>query len=46
LAKPDKLEMRQLGRSTIRPAPPLEQQELIVEVGIVVDAWWSDRWGL
>lgn len=44
LAKPDKLEMRQPGRSTIRPAPPLEEQELIVEVGTAVDAWWSDGW--
>jgi len=36
--------MRQPGRSTIRPAPPLEEQELIVEVGTAVDAWWSDGW--
>lgn len=44
LAKPDKLEMRQPGRSTIRPAPPNEEQEVIVEVGTAVDAWWSDGW--
>ncbi|GAU23735.1 hypothetical protein TSUD_128390 [Trifolium subterraneum] len=44
LAKPDKLEMRQPGRSTIRPAPPNEEQEMIVEVGTAVDAWWSDGW--
>ncbi|CAL5213197.1 unnamed protein product [Lathyrus oleraceus] len=44
LAKPDKLGMRQPGRLTIRPAPPFEEQEVIVEVGTAVDAWWSDGW--
>ncbi|XP_004506690.1 uncharacterized protein [Cicer arietinum] len=44
LAKPDKLGMRQPGRSTIRPAPPHEEQEVIAEVGTAVDAWWSDGW--
>jgi hypothetical protein len=44
LAKHDKLEKRQPGRSTIRPAPPNEEQEVVVEVGTAVDARWSDGW--
>ncbi|KAJ1441259.1 Bromo adjacent-like proteiny [Sesbania bispinosa] len=44
LAKPDKLGMRHSGRPTIRPAPTYEEQELAIEVGTAVDAWWSDGW--
>ncbi|KAK7302318.1 hypothetical protein RJT34_13204 [Clitoria ternatea] len=44
LAKPDKLGMRHLGRPAIRPAPTYEEQELALEVGNAVDAWWSDGW--
>lgn len=45
LAMPDKLGMRHSGRPTIRPAPTDEaQQELAVETGTAVDAWWSDGW--
>ncbi|KAL5178073.1 DUF724 domain-containing protein 3 [Glycine soja] len=44
LARPDKLGMRHSGRPTIRPAPTYEEQELAVEVGSAVDAWWSDGW--
>ncbi|XP_028212608.1 uncharacterized protein LOC114395106 isoform X1 [Glycine soja] len=44
LARPDKLGMRHSGRPTIRPAPTYEEQELAVEVGNAVDAWWSDGW--
>jgi len=36
--------MRHSGRPTIRPAPTYEEQELAVEVGSAVDAWWSDGW--
>ncbi|BAT88521.1 hypothetical protein VIGAN_05203500 [Vigna angularis var. angularis] len=43
-ARPDKLGMRHSGRPTIRPTPHLEEQELAVEVGHAVDAWWSDGW--
>ncbi|OIW04257.1 hypothetical protein TanjilG_00817 [Lupinus angustifolius] len=44
LAMPDKLEMRHSGRPTIRPAPAYVEQELAIEVGTAVDAWWSDGW--
>ncbi|KAK7276948.1 hypothetical protein RIF29_18097 [Crotalaria pallida] len=44
LAMPDKLGMRRSGRPTIRPAPSYEEQELAVDVGTAVDAWWSDGW--
>lgn len=37
--------MRHSGRPTIRPARTDEgQQELAVEIGTAVDAWWSDGW--
>ncbi|GMY30989.1 duf724 domain-containing protein 3 [Fagus crenata] len=44
MAMPDKLGMRHSGRPAIRPAPPLEQVDLALEVGTAVDAWWSDGW--
>ncbi|XP_027340258.1 uncharacterized protein LOC113853811 [Abrus precatorius] len=44
LAMPDKLGMRHAGRPTIRPAPTYKEQELAIEVGNAVDAWWSDGW--
>ncbi|KAM7251873.1 hypothetical protein ACFE04_023756 [Oxalis oulophora] len=44
LAAPDKLGMRCLDRPTIRPAPPREQTDLNFELGMGVDAWWSDGW--
>ncbi|XP_068310556.1 uncharacterized protein [Pyrus communis] len=44
LALPDKLGIRHLGRPMVRPAPPKEQMGLALEVGVAVDAWWSDGW--
>ncbi|GMP65048.1 hypothetical protein CsSME_00026012 [Camellia sinensis var. sinensis] len=44
LAMPDKLGMRCPGRQTIRPALPHDQVDLTFEVGVAVDAWWSDGW--
>ncbi|KAJ4828680.1 hypothetical protein Tsubulata_022614 [Turnera subulata] len=45
LAVPDKLGMRRAGRPTIRPVPPPnEQEDIVIEVGSAVDAWWSDGW--
>ncbi|GLT56969.1 hypothetical protein SLA2020_299810 [Shorea laevis] len=44
LAVPDKLGMRCSGRPTIRPSPPSAQTDLVLQVGIAVDAWWSDGW--
>ncbi|KAF9666520.1 hypothetical protein SADUNF_Sadunf16G0237600 [Salix dunnii] len=45
LAVADKLGMRHLGRPTMRPAPPPnEQTDPDLEVGSAVDAWWSDGW--
>lgn len=41
---PDKLGMRYSGRQTVRPAPPSSKKELAVELGVAVDAWWSDGW--
>lgn len=41
---PDKLGIRRSGRPTIRPVPDKEQTDLALEVGAVVDAWWSDGW--
>lgn len=40
----DKLGIRLSGRPIIRPAPDEEQTDLALEVGAVVDAWWSDGW--
>lgn len=44
MARPDKLGMRHSGRPTIRPAPTYEEQELAIDIGSAVDAWWSDGW--
>ncbi|XP_015901510.2 uncharacterized protein LOC107434541 isoform X2 [Ziziphus jujuba] len=44
LAMPDKLGIRRSGRPTVRPAPDKGQTDLALEVGAVVDAWWSDGW--
>ncbi|XP_039055603.1 uncharacterized protein LOC120198335 isoform X2 [Hibiscus syriacus] len=44
LSMPDKLGMRYSGRQTVRPAPPSTQKELALEIGVAVDAWWSDGW--
>lgn len=45
LAVADKLGMRRLGRPTMRPAPPQnEETDPALEVGSAVDAWWSDGW--
>ena len=41
---PDKLGMRHSDRPTIRPAPSKELTELSLEVGVAIDAWWSDGW--
>ncbi|KAF5728460.1 putative DNA binding protein [Tripterygium wilfordii] len=44
LAMPDKLGMRCTCRPTIRPTPPNEQVDLVIKIGVAVDAWWSDGW--
>ncbi|KAE8704306.1 hypothetical protein F3Y22_tig00110458pilonHSYRG00467 [Hibiscus syriacus] len=44
LAMPDKLGMRYSGRQTVPPVPPSTQEELALEVGVAVDAWWNDSW--
>ncbi|KAL4273821.1 hypothetical protein GQ457_13G001530 [Hibiscus cannabinus] len=44
LAMPDKLGMRYSDRQTVRPVPPSTQKELALEIGVAVDAWWSDGW--
>ncbi|KAK4745781.1 hypothetical protein SAY87_012093 [Trapa incisa] len=44
-AMPDKLGMRFSGRLTIRPIPPTaDETEVVFNVGVAVDAWWSDGW--
>ncbi|XXG81890.1 hypothetical protein AAC387_Pa09g2428 [Persea americana] len=44
-AAPDKLDMRCSGRPTVRPSPAYEQlADDVYEIGIPVDAWWSDGW--
>ena len=40
----EKLGIRHSGRRIIQPAPDKEQTDLALEVGAVVDAWWSDGW--
>uniref|UniRef100_A0A2P2IRT7 BAH domain-containing protein n=1 Tax=Rhizophora mucronata TaxID=61149 RepID=A0A2P2IRT7_RHIMU len=44
VAAPCKLGMRCSGRQTIRPRPPKESAYCNVDVGLPVDAWWSDGW--
>ncbi|CAN1773476.1 DUF724 domain-containing protein 3 [Linum perenne] len=44
LAVADKLGMRHLGRLTVRPAPLNKETDMAFEVGVAVDAWWSDGW--
>ncbi|PON38113.1 Agenet domain containing protein [Parasponia andersonii] len=44
VAAPDKLGMRCSGRLTIRPYPPKDWTDIMIEVGTPVDAWWSDGW--
>ncbi|KAJ4980904.1 hypothetical protein NE237_031741 [Protea cynaroides] len=44
LAAPDKLGMRCSGRLTIRPCPPEYPMDIPFEIGVPVDAWWSDGW--
>ncbi|KGN44066.1 uncharacterized protein LOC101209069 [Cucumis sativus] len=43
VALPDKLGMRHPHRLITRPAPQ-EQIELTLDLGVAVDAWWSDGW--
>lgn len=44
-AAPDKLGMRVPGRQTIRPIPSsVDQIKPPLDVGVAVDAWWSDGW--
>ncbi|KAG7037335.1 DUF724 domain-containing protein 3 [Cucurbita argyrosperma subsp. argyrosperma] len=43
VALPDKLGMRHPGRLITRPVPQ-EQIELTLDIGVAVDAWWSDGW--
>ena len=35
--------MRRPGRLITRPVPQ-EQIELTLDIGVAVDAWWSDGW--
>ncbi|KAK2998555.1 hypothetical protein RJ639_024040, partial [Escallonia herrerae] len=44
VAAPDKLGMRCSGRLTIRPWPPEDLSEYSFEVGVPVDASWSNGW--
>ncbi|XP_004295325.1 PREDICTED: uncharacterized protein LOC101315321 isoform X2 [Fragaria vesca subsp. vesca] len=44
VASPDKLGMRCSGRLTIRPCHPNDSAIFSIEVGVPVDAWWSDGW--
>lgn len=48
VAAPDKLQMRCLGRLTIRPFPPPEIRfcccGACFSIGAAVDAWWCDAW--
>ncbi|OWM81355.1 uncharacterized protein LOC116190071 [Punica granatum] len=45
LAMPDKLGMRFSSRLTIRPIPPaVDESEVVFDLGVAVDAWWSDGW--
>ncbi|XP_062013644.1 uncharacterized protein LOC133730016 isoform X1 [Rosa rugosa] len=44
VAAPDKLGMRCSGRLTIRPCHPSDSAMSSFEVGVPVDAWWSDGW--
>ncbi|XP_023535763.1 uncharacterized protein LOC111797099 [Cucurbita pepo subsp. pepo] len=43
VALPDKLGMRHPGRLITRPVPQ-EKTELTLDIGVAVDAWWSDGW--
>ncbi|XP_030517644.1 uncharacterized protein LOC115731121 isoform X1 [Rhodamnia argentea] len=44
-AAPDKLGMRVSSRLTIRPIPSsVDQSKPPLDVGVAVDAWWSDGW--
>lgn len=44
-AMPDKLGMRFSCRLTVRPIPPAaDETEVMFDVGVAVDAWWSDGW--
>ncbi|XP_022139469.1 uncharacterized protein LOC111010391 isoform X2 [Momordica charantia] len=43
VALPDILGMRHPGRLITRPVPQ-EQIELALDIGVAVDAWWSDGW--
>nr|XP_043628676.1 uncharacterized protein LOC122600083 [Erigeron canadensis] len=43
-AAPDKLGLRCFGRPTIRPAVTQDETDVALDVGSVVDAWWSDGW--
>ncbi|KAL8142183.1 hypothetical protein V2J09_015215 [Rumex salicifolius] len=44
LASPDRLGMRCAGRPVIRPQPLQNDVSNSIEVGVSVDAWWSDGW--
>ncbi|KAK9935869.1 hypothetical protein M0R45_012743 [Rubus argutus] len=44
IAAPDKLGMRCSDRLTIRPCHPNDSAVCNFEVGVPVDAWWSDGW--
>ncbi|KAK4746345.1 hypothetical protein SAY87_012657 [Trapa incisa] len=44
-AIPDRLAMRFSDRLTIRPVPPaVDETEVVYDIGVAVDAWWSDGW--
>lgn len=45
LAGPDKLGMRVVGRTTVRPFPCINVSPGDCSIGQAVDAWWNDgRW--
>ncbi|CAI0374337.1 unnamed protein product [Linum tenue] len=44
VAAPDKLGIRHVGRQRVRPPPPDDLRNCTFEVGVPIDAWWSDGW--
>lgn len=40
----DKLAIRCIGHLTVRPWPWEDSSHHSFEVGVAIDAWWSDEW--
>ncbi|KAL4586600.1 hypothetical protein LXL04_011238 [Taraxacum kok-saghyz] len=40
----DEFGIRYNGRKTVRPSSTLKNNDVMVDVGSVVDAWWHDGW--